>query len=194
MTTPHYEQLHQAEISVAIPPKTEVLQSDTSNILSVDSMPSSAKEELVPVKRGWRFYGAFASLCVVNLVLALDGTSVSVALPVCVLCDLSHHIEARRLILMVVTTDHSSRTQWDRHSSFLDWDIISFDFSCGTANVRITVSHLRTSTTFIVCFDTLHSGSYRCRGSTQYRHADRRPMFARCWWWWGHCAILYHHN
>ncbi|MCJ1413683.1 hypothetical protein MMC32_000007 [Xylographa parallela] len=63
-------------------PETEVLQSDVSYVFSVDSAPSPAEAELVPVKRGWRFYGAFASLCVVNLVLALDGTSVSVALPI----------------------------------------------------------------------------------------------------------------
>ncbi|MCJ1281814.1 hypothetical protein MMC26_001137 [Xylographa opegraphella] len=63
-------------------PGSEVLQSDASYNVSVDSTPPPGKAELVLVKRGWRFYGAFASLCVVNLVLALDGTSVSVALPI----------------------------------------------------------------------------------------------------------------
>ncbi|MCJ1474213.1 hypothetical protein MMC13_002871 [Lambiella insularis] len=42
---------------------------------------TTVKAKLQTVKRDWKFYGAFASLCVVNLVLALDATSVSVALP-----------------------------------------------------------------------------------------------------------------
>ncbi|MCJ1395856.1 hypothetical protein MMC18_008742 [Xylographa bjoerkii] len=60
----------------------QVLQSDASRILSDDSPPLPGKSELVSVRRGWRFYGVFASLWVVNLVLALDGTTVSVALPI----------------------------------------------------------------------------------------------------------------
>jgi len=34
-------------------------------------------------KPGWRFYAAFGCLCIINLVCALDATSLSVALPVC---------------------------------------------------------------------------------------------------------------
>lgn len=40
------------------------------------------KEEVVVTKRGWRFYGTFFCLAIVNLVCALDATILSVALPV----------------------------------------------------------------------------------------------------------------
>jgi hypothetical protein len=35
-----------------------------------------------PLKRGWRFYGTFATLALLNLVAAIDATILSVALPV----------------------------------------------------------------------------------------------------------------
>ena len=39
-------------------------------------------EQLVPVKRGWKFYGTFATLALLNLICAIDATILSVALPV----------------------------------------------------------------------------------------------------------------
>jgi hypothetical protein len=37
-----------------------------------------------PAKLGWRFVGFFSSLCIVNLVCAIDATILAVALPVCI--------------------------------------------------------------------------------------------------------------
>jgi len=34
-------------------------------------------------KPGWRFLAAFGSLCIITLMAALDATSISVAIPVC---------------------------------------------------------------------------------------------------------------
>lgn len=45
---------------------------DTSNV------PSEKHE----IKRDWRFYGAFGTLCILTLIIALDSTILSVALPV----------------------------------------------------------------------------------------------------------------
>ncbi|OCK72790.1 MFS general substrate transporter [Lepidopterella palustris CBS 459.81] len=42
----------------------------------------SGKDPVLPRKPGWRFYAAFGCLCVVNLVCALDATSLAVALPI----------------------------------------------------------------------------------------------------------------
>jgi hypothetical protein len=39
-------------------------------------------EQPVPVKRGWRFYGTFATLAILNFVCAVDATILAVALPV----------------------------------------------------------------------------------------------------------------
>ena len=42
----------------------------------------SATPDVAPFKPGWRFFASFASLCIITLAVALDATSISVALPV----------------------------------------------------------------------------------------------------------------
>jgi hypothetical protein len=48
------------------------------------SVTSAIQDDRVQPKRGWRFYGTFGSLCLVNLVCALDATILANALQVCV--------------------------------------------------------------------------------------------------------------
>ncbi|KAI9760450.1 MAG: hypothetical protein M4579_001644 [Chaenotheca gracillima] len=50
-----------------------------SSSLSKD--PTMDRDSSPPGRREWRFYAAFVTLCVCNLVCALDATSLSVALP-----------------------------------------------------------------------------------------------------------------
>jgi hypothetical protein len=45
-------------------------------------MADSTKPEIETFKPGWRLWGAFISIGIVNLACALDATTVSVALPV----------------------------------------------------------------------------------------------------------------
>lgn len=54
-------------------PQTDLQSDDASEI-----------KEPAPVntKRGWRFYGAFGTLCLVTFIIALDSTIICVALPV----------------------------------------------------------------------------------------------------------------
>jgi hypothetical protein len=47
--------------------------------IDIDLLKSTA---VAAPKRGWRFYGTFASLAVLNLICAIDATILSVALPV----------------------------------------------------------------------------------------------------------------
>ncbi|KAF2277437.1 MFS general substrate transporter [Westerdykella ornata] len=58
--------------------------SQENNKETLNSSSSSAKssEALEAFNPGWRFYAAFASLCVITLMAALDATSLSVALPI----------------------------------------------------------------------------------------------------------------
>ena len=39
-------------------------------------------EQPVPVRRGWKFYGTFATLAILNFICAIDATILAVALPV----------------------------------------------------------------------------------------------------------------
>ena len=48
--------------------------------------------QLVSAKRGWRFYGTFGTLALLNLICAIDATILSVALPVRDYSDNPHTI------------------------------------------------------------------------------------------------------
>jgi hypothetical protein len=54
------------------------------------------EEQPVSVKRGWRFYGTFGTLALVNLICAINATILSVALPV---RDYSSHPHTILIIL-----------------------------------------------------------------------------------------------
>jgi hypothetical protein len=58
-------------------------QKESSSTMQVDQSSEMEKEKQpVPAKRGWRFYGTFATLALLNLICAIDATILSVALPV----------------------------------------------------------------------------------------------------------------
>lgn len=51
----------------------------TGNVTALDLASSSPPDNFNP---GWSFYASFISLCIITLAVALDATSLSVALPV----------------------------------------------------------------------------------------------------------------
>ncbi len=51
----------------------------TGSVIALDLASSSPPDSFNP---GWRFYTSFISLCIITLAVALDATSLSVALPV----------------------------------------------------------------------------------------------------------------
>lgn len=71
---------------------SNIERSKTTQIVNVDTKESSQESRtpsilaydstVVTTKVGWRFLTAFACLCLVNLVCAIDATIVAVALPV----------------------------------------------------------------------------------------------------------------
>lgn len=77
----------QAPRKVSIPrkpvPVYDRIQSTSDSELSLDITTSLKieKELEVKVNRGWRFYGTFACLAILNLICAIDATILAVALP-----------------------------------------------------------------------------------------------------------------
>lgn len=60
-----------------------VLQVDPSSSSGPPSIHIKATEDIpASTTRGWRFYGAFGTLCLVTFIIALDSTIICVALPV----------------------------------------------------------------------------------------------------------------
>jgi hypothetical protein len=55
---------------------------ESSLTMVIDENLEVEKTEKVKVKRGWRFYGTFACLAILNLICAIDATILAVALPV----------------------------------------------------------------------------------------------------------------
>lgn len=51
----------------------------TESVTVLDLASQSPPDNFNP---GWRFYASFTSLCIITLAVALDATSLSVALPV----------------------------------------------------------------------------------------------------------------
>jgi hypothetical protein len=63
-------------------------QNESFATMNTDQSSEMEKEvQLVPVKRGWRFWGTFATLALLNLICAIDATILSVALPVSSVAD-----------------------------------------------------------------------------------------------------------
>jgi len=55
---------------------------ESLSAMQADESSMENDTKTVPVKRGWRFYGTFATLALVNLICAIDATILSVALQV----------------------------------------------------------------------------------------------------------------
>ena len=60
-------------------PETEKKAKPQPRIVAESLEPSPQPNEFEP---GWHFYASFISLCIITLAVALDATSISVALPV----------------------------------------------------------------------------------------------------------------
>ena len=79
----------------SIPAKEELsptpIRDSDSSLHELPINPASLPQESPTFNPGWRFNAAFASLCFISLMAALDATSISVALPV-PLSFSSHHL------------------------------------------------------------------------------------------------------
>lgn len=77
-------------------------------MLTKDTTEGEKDLQIVNVKavRGWRFYGTFACLALLNLICAIDATILSVALPV---------MHARRCfdIILMILPDNSHESEVD---------------------------------------------------------------------------------
>jgi hypothetical protein len=67
-----------AEINTGSDPESR----PTDLMTEVDALDDIASPPDEPFDPGWLFYAAFTSLCIITLAVALDATSLSVALPV----------------------------------------------------------------------------------------------------------------
>lgn len=63
-------------------------------------------------KRGWRFYGTFVSLAILNFVCAVDATILSVALPVRNCLAFSQCVF---FLMLTVSVDYCNKAKWQRH-------------------------------------------------------------------------------
>jgi hypothetical protein len=98
-TSPPYEEislLEEKDLTPAVAllgaPGTTKIPPTSTNENGLHDFPSSPGPSSIQIKRiedlpstqvrGWRFYGAFGTLCLVTFIIALDSTIICVALPV----------------------------------------------------------------------------------------------------------------
>lgn len=99
---------------------------DNTDSLPKASSPSNAiiaAPSMAAFEPGWRFYSLFATLCIIALAVALDATSLSVALPVCESSMLSQLSLALFLLISMVKII-SQRLQGSATEAF--WSGTSF--------------------------------------------------------------------
>lgn len=77
--SPERSLIENEESTSTLSPSPGVSSPDSA---SIDLEKSDMQTEADSKKRGWRFYGSFACLAILNLVCAIDATILSVALPV----------------------------------------------------------------------------------------------------------------
>ncbi len=66
-----------------VPTSIEKVPTAVADSSSPRELSPDAKPDALSFKTDWRFFAAFGALCVIVLMVALDATSLSVALPVC---------------------------------------------------------------------------------------------------------------
>ena len=98
---------------------------------------SEMQKEAQPVsaKRGWRFYGTFGTLALLNLICAIDATILSVALPVRGYSDNPH------TVLTVIRDDSYRSERHHCNPGFLGWNIVPIVSSMQrlTSQVELTL-------------------------------------------------------
>jgi hypothetical protein len=86
--------------------------------MQTDISEIQMEAQLVSAKRGWRFYGTFGTLALLNLICAIDATILSVALPV---RDYSHNPHT----ILTMFQDNSYGSEGHHcNPGFLGWDFV----------------------------------------------------------------------
>ena len=141
------------------------LEADQDNVrreASSSSSPAPVEKHGVPeFNPGWRFYVVFTTMAVITLAVALDATSLSVALPVSqiVRCATS----PRRADCPRRLADHRQRAEGDSNRGLLVWHLIPPDLHRLPATVRLAQPHLWPQTLDHARPRLLHCGRDHCR-------------------------------
>lgn len=154
--------------------------SGTQETHTVDISKFGRSTPKKPARR-WRFYGAFASLCIVNFVAGLDGSIVSVAIPVGAFTHPS--------MTLTVSQDHCAAAPWNVYRSLLDWDGKPAGCHGLPAEFRVLVACFRTKTADISRPDALHTRSVYFWLGAKFRLP---PCWAICSRYWCGRVVLGH--
>lgn len=128
--------------------------SDTTNSSTPYTMSEFEKDMVVKetevVKRGWRFYGTFACLALLNLICAIDATILSVALPV------SSSVPLRSDLLTTTEDNCFGFKRHDSNPGVLVRNFVSLNVHRLPAFVGILFSHHRTEICSAHCLAVIH--------------------------------------
>jgi hypothetical protein len=138
--------------------------------------------------RDWRFYAAFSGLMTVNLMAALEASSLAVALPVRFTAHPRSPEMMEANIELWLHQDHNKDATRLCHSRLLVRHWIFAGLNGVPATIRLLLPHLWPQATAFGCIDPLHDRLARCWLRTQFYYLAHRPMFPRRGWRRNHCA------
>ena len=160
---------------------SEAPQSSGSSAHDVVSQKDLAEEW----KPSSGIYVAFLTLCVITLMVALDGTSLSVALPVSSQKIVISYSCNRSLITF---SDHRQATQRHCNRSLLGRNLLSAHVNHIPAKLCVVFAHIWPEA-YNPSRTCLLLGRRYCRfGIEQLWSIARGPFSSRYWWGWFNCA------
>ena len=142
-------------------------------------IPPVPEADFKPTKR---LYLAFGTLAVITLMVALDGTSLSVALPVILFTILATFGHQYRL----TRSDHGTCSEGYRSRGFLGWHIIPSLLHNLSAKLRRTLSRLWSKTSCYGGTCLLPNWRHYCCDGELVRTSSCWQIPSRRWRWWSY--------
>ena len=128
-----------------------------------------------------RMYVVFLTMCTITLAAALDATSLSVALPVCL------HLPPPSLRCQQGTNtalDNVPKTSWHGNRSLLVRYLLPDNLNRLPTKLRLSLRHLRPSEPVPRSTHLLHRRRHSRSRSKQFHHNPRGPVDPRHRWRW----------
>ena len=157
------------------------LETGNSSVMEV------REEEQATPRRGWRFFGTFGCLALLNLICAVDATILAVALPV------RHTHHPYYIYYTNTSQDHRYRPRSDSYTSFLVRNLLPLMLHRLPADVGIFFTYHRPEVGPACCTVSLHRWYHRRLGRYQHHIFIGWEVSSRLrgrWLSWAHLRDL----
>lgn len=176
--------------SMVIPPlnRSASIDSGISGISGIHSyveeqprVSKAAPPQPSEFKPSTRLYLAFLTLAVITLAVALDGTSLSVALPVSSSWTILEGLTYLKKPAYKRDTDYLTEASRNSYRGILVWNVLPAMLDDLSTQFCVLLSHLRTQTPDPCSSNVLSCWSHHRRCGPRLRYPPRRALLPRNW-------------